>query len=111
MNKSNQRGAARPILALSLCLIALPALFPPPAAARRNQSNLTRADFARATPCPATGKTGQPCPGYGIGYAIPLCAGGPDDISNMQWQRLEEAQEKDRRDRQLCKMESRETDR
>lgn len=111
MPKTTKRRSSRAILALSLVLLALPAVLPQTAAARRNLSNLTRTDFIKANPCPATDKTGLPCPGYGIGYAIPLCAGGPDDISNMQWQRIEDAKEKDKRERQLCKVESRETER
>ena len=97
-------------LALTVCLLALPAFFPQHAAANRNLSNATRTDFVKANPCPATGESELACPSYGIGYATPLCAGGSDDISNMQWQRVEEAKEKDRLAQQQCKIETRETE-
>jgi hypothetical protein len=110
MPKIIKSRSARALIALNLGLLALPAFFPQLAEARRNGSHASRTEFVRTHPCPATDKTGGACPGYGIAYAIPLCAGGPDDISNMQWQRLEEAKEKDRQARQQCKIETRESE-
>lgn len=97
-------------LALLIFLFAVPAVFPRNAVARRNLSNTARIEFIKANPCPATDKTDLSCPGYTLGYAIPLCAGGSDDISNMQWQRIEEAKDKDNQARQQCKIETRETE-
>jgi hypothetical protein len=110
MPKTSKFTSSHGIIALSLGLLALPAFFPQIAEARRNGSYANRTEFIRTHPCPATDKTGGACPGYGIAYATPLCAGGPDDISNMQWQRLEEAKEKERQARQQCKIEMRETE-
>jgi hypothetical protein len=37
-------------------------------------------------------------PGYVIDHIIALKRGGPDNPSNMQWQTIEEAKAKDRRE-------------
>jgi|SRR3569623_364035 len=42
-------------------------------------------------------------PGYVIDHIVPLCAGGPDSIENLQWQIAEEAKEKDKLERALCR--------
>ena len=61
-----------------------------------------RADFMRSHPCPSTGKKKGACPGYVVDHIHPLCAGGADHPSNMQWQTVDEAKAKDRDDRRLC---------
>jgi hypothetical protein len=53
--------------------------------------------------CPATGKTRGACPGYVVDHIKPLCAGGADHPSNMQWQTVKEAKKKDRREREMCR--------
>ena len=55
-----------------------------------------RAKFVRTHPCPSTGKTHGPCPGYVVDHVRALKRGGRDDPSNMQWQTLEAARAKDR---------------
>jgi len=40
--------------------------------------------------------------GYVVDHIVPLCAGGADAPSNMQWQTVEEAKVKDRQERALC---------
>lgn len=42
-------------------------------------------------------------PGYVVDHTIPLCAGGPDTPSNMQWQLVAEAKVKDRFEVALCR--------
>ena len=42
-------------------------------------------------------------PGYIVDHIIPLCAGGPDSIENLQWQTVEEAKEKDKLERKMCR--------
>src|ERR1019366_2456204 len=51
---------------------------------------------SRQTPCPATGSTAGPCPGYGVDHIMPLKRGGADSPENMQWQTRDEAKAKDR---------------
>jgi len=41
-------------------------------------------------------------PGYVIDHIIPLCAGGKDEPSNMQWQELAASYRKDVFERALC---------
>src|SRR6266850_5287746 len=61
-----------------------------------------RAVFVKRQPCPANGNTRGACPGYVVDHIKPLCAGGADRPSNMQWQTRKEAKIKDRRERQIC---------
>lgn len=68
--------------------------------ARRSKQAL--AEFRKAHPCPAPAAPRGRCPGYVIDHVKPLCAGGPDDPSNMQWQRIAEAKKKDVDERRLC---------
>jgi|SRR5712664_2006245 len=41
-------------------------------------------------------------PGYVVDHVVPLCAGGADAPSNMQWQTVAEAKVKDRQERTQC---------
>lgn len=66
------------------------------------RSAAARGAFVKAHPCPATGKAGR-CPGYVVDHIVPLCAGGADASSNMQWQTVAEAKVKDRLERQQCR--------
>ena len=52
--------------------------------------------FERLYPCPSTGRTTGACPGYVRDHIIPLCKGGPDTVTNMQWQTAQDAKAKDR---------------
>lgn len=45
-------------------------------------------------------------PGYVVDHVIPLCAGGPDTIENLQWQTVAEAKEKDKLERKLCRQQA-----
>jgi hypothetical protein len=53
-------------------------------------------EFRKTHPCPSTGKTEGACPGYVVDHKYPLCAGGADDPSNMQWEPREHSYTKDR---------------
>jgi hypothetical protein len=62
-----------------------------------------RAEFKRHEPCPATGRARGPCVGFEVDHAVPLCLGGPDIVSNLQWLTIEAHRHKTRRDVELCR--------
>lgn len=41
--------------------------------------------FRAEHPCPSTARVRGACPGWQVDHAVPLCAGGTDHRSNMQW--------------------------
>lgn len=49
------------------------------------RSSAVRSAFLRAHPCPVTGVSTGPCPGWQVDHVIPLACGGCDAVSNMQW--------------------------
>ena len=59
--------------------------------------------FQRTHPCPSTGRTSGRCPGYVRDHVVPLCAGGADSPSNIQWQTREAGARKDRDEWALCR--------
>lgn len=86
---------------LLLLLAGLAALAMPAAAGARSAAE--RHAFQRENPCPSTGERRGACPGYVIDHVRPLCAGGPDHRSNMQWQTRRAAIEKDKAERRECR--------
>jgi len=68
-------------------------LLPSPAWAR---SAKAKREVRKQYPCPSTGQTKGPCPGYVVDHIQPLKRGGSDAPHNMQWQSREAAKEKDR---------------
>lgn len=67
------------------------------------RTTAARNAFQRAHPCPSNGQQQGPCPGYVVDHVVPLCAGGPDDPKNMQWQTISAAKEKDVEESSLCR--------
>jgi hypothetical protein len=59
--------------------------------------------FKRENPCPSTGQRRGACPGHVIDHVEPLCNGGPDHRTNMQWQTVADAKAKDVHERRLCR--------
>lgn len=60
-------------------------------------------EFRRHNPCPSTGRTTGRCSGYVVDHLKPLCAGGPDLPSNMQWQEYRASLVKDAEERRYCR--------
>jgi len=61
-----------------------------------HRSGPAKRHFKRRQPCPSTGRSTGPCPGYVIDHIKPLKRGGADAPHNMQWQTREAAKAKDR---------------
>lgn len=89
--------------ALQLFLIVLSLVSTSIAGAKSERDPHQRAAFVKAHPCPATGKTRGACPGYVVDHIKPLCSGGADRPSNMQWQTVAEAKKKDRIEAEQCR--------
>jgi hypothetical protein len=75
----------------------------PCAAAQLERSFRAEVLFRLAHPCPATGQTNGECKGYVIDRIVPPICGGAEEPSNMQWQTLAEAREKDRWEKIGCR--------
>lgn len=76
--------------------------FPLAASAGYARSKAVLRAFVQQQACPATGQHRLPCPGWVIDHINPLACGGPDDLSNLQWQTREEAKAKDKWERKAC---------
>ena len=85
------------------CFVALLALVELTYAAPARSAAAVAA-FKRANPCPANGASKGKCPGYVVDHIEPLCAGGKDAPSNMQWQTVAEAKQKDKQEREQCRV-------
>lgn len=59
--------------------------------------------FRSENPCPRTGQVKGPCSGWHVDHIIPLCAGGLDHRSNMQWISREDHAFKTRIDVRECR--------
>lgn len=90
------------IKSIFLVLLTLASLINSVAEARTDRSAHEIKMFRATIPCPATGVTAKSCAGYIIDHVIPLCAGGPDRRTNMQWQTKADALKKDVLERRQC---------
>ena len=88
-------------ISLLIILLLLPTLGE---ARDRNQVRL----FRSTHPCPATQSTKGACVGWVVDHLKPLCAGGLDAPSNMQWQAREQAKLKDKIEIAFCRCMARE---
>lgn len=68
----------------------------PNAHGRIPRSRAAKDDFMRRSGYPH-GRSG-----YVVDHIVPLCAGGADAPSNMQWQTIEDGKAKDRQERATC---------
>jgi hypothetical protein len=90
-------------LALGLLISCVSLNFlPDPASAREYRSRAVTGEFQREYPCPSTGQASGRCPGYVKDHIRPLACGGPDAVSNLQWQTISEAKAKDKWERRGC---------
>lgn len=87
---------------LRLLILIIVCALSAPANAETVRSSAVRLAFIKTHPCPATGTTTSPCPGYVIDHVIPLCAGGPDEPGNMMWQEIRASYVKDAWERKIC---------
>src|SRR5438445_433824 len=87
------------LVALMLVIVA----FPAEAQDHYNRSHAVEAEFQRDHPCPSTGSTTGPCPGYVKDHIWPLGCGGPDTVDNLQWQTIDKAKAKDRLEQSRCR--------
>lgn len=87
---------------MRLALLLVLVLLASDADAKQRRSTAAKHRFVKEAPCPATGRASVHCPGYVIDHIEPLCAGGPDRASNMQWQTVSDAKAKDALERRQC---------
>ena len=71
--------------------------------AKQHRSPVERHAFVKENPCPVTGRARLPCPGYQIDHVAPLCAGGADHRTNMQWLTIEDHKAKTKLDVRACR--------
>lgn len=81
-----------------------------PVAQAAPRSPALRAEFMRANPCPSTGATRGPCPGWQVDHIEALVCGGRDELRNLQWLQVSEHREKTRVEVKLCRTRSRVSD-
>lgn len=86
----------RPPALLAIAMLATSAI-------AADRSPTVPREYQRQHPCPATGKTTGACPGYVRDHVVPLCAGGSDSPSNMQWQTVADGKAKDREEANSCR--------
>ena len=83
--------------------LLIAALLLPAFADAMPRSSAARLAFTRHHACPATGLFTRSCHGYVVDHVTPLCAGGADAPSNMQWQEYRASLVKDAQERRLCR--------
>jgi hypothetical protein len=70
--------------------------------AKEVRSASVKREFQLTHPCPATGRTNGACPGYVKDHIKALKCGGPDAVSNMQWQTTADAKSKNKGETKGC---------
>ena len=82
--------------------LAVCAVMPVSATAKEQRSAAVKREFQLTHPWPVTGLTSGRCPGYVKDHIVPLACGGPDAVSNMQWQTIRDARAKDKWETKGC---------
>lgn len=88
------------LLLVALFLLHNPALAAFTCQVKRNPAVVR--DFQRLAVCPSTLRRGGPCPGYVIDHKWPLCACGPDQVANLEYQDTVAAKAKDAVEKRQC---------
>jgi hypothetical protein len=83
--------------ALAVCVV-----LPTSSSAKQPRLASVKREFQLTHPCPATGRTRGACPGYVKDHVLPLACGGPDAVSNLQWQTTRDAKAKDKWETKGC---------
>src|SRR6266446_597217 len=91
----------RPLTLLDALILGILAIST--AGAGEHRSLEVKHEFQRQHPCPSTGRTTGPCPGYIKDHVEALACGGPDNVANMEWQTTAAAKAKDRWERKGCR--------
>jgi hypothetical protein len=87
---------------LTAVLLAVCVALPISASAKQHRSASVKREFQLTHPCPADGRTSGACPGYVKDHVLPLACGGPDAVSNLQWQTIRDAKAKDKWETKGC---------
>jgi hypothetical protein len=89
---------------VAVALVAVARGAPTPGGNSATRSAKTVTAFKKAYPPPAFCTTGGKYDGKKceIDHAFPLCAGGPDEVWNLQYQRRSDAAKKDKLEKSLC---------
>jgi hypothetical protein len=101
--KTSKTAALKAAPLLALLAIAGIAACAAPAPTAPKRAPEVRAEFMRAHPCPANGRTSGACPGFQVDHILALCAGGADTATNMQWLAVELHKIKTRSDAAACR--------
>jgi len=99
-NKFGIMDAAAKFLCLTIVIVS--AVASTPLSAEEHRSREVTREFQREHPCPSTGRTSGACPGYRKDHIKALACGGPDAVSNMQWQTIADARAKDAWEQRAC---------
>jgi hypothetical protein len=75
---------------IAVVALALPSI----ASASEHRSRVVVREFQREHQCPSTGLPSGACLGYRKGHIVPLACGGPDAVSNIQWQTIADVRAK-----------------
>jgi hypothetical protein len=84
-----------------------------PVEAAASRSAAVIKEFKEQSVCPSTGfkavkgkSSSYRCPGYVVDHMIPRCAGGPDELYNLVYQKYdkENSLKKDTAEKRLCSM-------
>lgn len=84
-------------------VLLLTLVFTAATAVAADRSRDLRAEFMRSNPCPATGETRGPCPGYQVDHEEALVCGGKDELRNLQWLAVPDHKAKTRVEVKLCR--------